>query len=125
MPFVLRMEMLVLAAVVLLIVFLSIRRRKLLVRFAMIWLVIAVGMVFAALCPGVVVWLCSVVHIEKAMSEIQGAYPIINQQFVKNTCQDYQYINREDDTGAEGLRKAKLSYYPALLEEKCNAVAVR
>ncbi|WP_069989339.1 DUF2156 domain-containing protein [Massilioclostridium coli] len=66
-----------------------------------------------------------VVHIEKAMSEIQGAYPIINQQFVKNTCQDYQYINREDDTGAEGLRKAKLSYYPALLEEKCNAVAVR
>ena len=66
MPFVLRMEMLVLAAVVLLIVFLSIRRRKLLVRFAMIWLVIAVGMVFAALCPGVVVWLCSVVHIEKA-----------------------------------------------------------
>ena len=70
MPFVLRMEMLVLAAVVLLIVFLSIRRRKLLVRFAMIWLVIAVGMVFAALCPGVVVWLCSVVHIEKASNLI-------------------------------------------------------
>ena len=66
-----------------------------------------------------------VVHIEKAMSEIQGAYPMINQQFVKNTCQDYQYINREDATGAEGLRKAKLSYYPVLLEEKCSAVAVR
>ena len=70
MPFVLRMEMLVLAAVVLLIVFLSIRRRKLLVRFAMIWLVIALGMVFAALCPGVVVWLCGVVHIEKASNLI-------------------------------------------------------
>lgn len=59
-----------------------------------------------------------VVHIEKAYADIQGAYPMINQQFVLNECQDYQYINREDDTGAEGLRKAKLSYRPVFMVEK-------
>ena len=59
-----------------------------------------------------------VVHIEKAFAEIQGAYPMINQQFVTHEAQDYQYVNREEDTGAEGLRKAKLSYRPAFLVEK-------
>ena len=61
------------------------------------------------------------VHIEKAFSDIRGAYPMINQQFVKNELSDYKYINREDDTGAENLRKAKLSYYPAILAEKYEA----
>ncbi len=59
-----------------------------------------------------------VVHIEKAYADIQGAYPMINQQFVENECMDYKYINREDDTGSEGLRKAKLSYRPVFLIEK-------
>lgn len=59
-----------------------------------------------------------VVHIEKAFADIQGAYPMINQQFVTHECMEYRYINREEDTGAEGLRKAKLSYYPAFLVEK-------
>ena len=59
-----------------------------------------------------------VVHIEKAYSDIQGAYPMINQQFVEHECMNYKYINREEDTGAEGLRKAKLSYRPAFLVEK-------
>lgn len=59
-----------------------------------------------------------VVHIEKAFAEIQGAYPMINQQFVSHECMDYKYINREEDTGAEGLRKAKLSYRPVFLVEK-------
>ena len=61
------------------------------------------------------------VHIEKAFSDIRGAYPMINQQFVKNELSEYKYINREDDTGAENLRKAKLSYYPAILAEKYEA----
>lgn len=59
-----------------------------------------------------------VVHIEKAFPDIQGAYPMINQQFVMHECQDFLYVNREDDTGAEGLRKAKLSYEPDILLEK-------
>lgn len=59
-----------------------------------------------------------VVHIEKAFAEVQGAYPMINQQFVEHECMDYQYINREEDTGAEGLRKAKLSYRPVFMVEK-------
>lgn len=59
-----------------------------------------------------------VVHIEKAYAEIQGAYPMINQQFVKHEAQNYKYVNREEDTGAEGLRKAKLSYRPAFLVNK-------
>lgn len=62
-----------------------------------------------------------VVHIEKALASVQGAYPMINQQFVLHHCQDYEYVNREEDTGDEGLRKAKLSYQPALLVEKFQA----
>ena len=59
-----------------------------------------------------------VVHIEKAFAQIQGAYPMINQQFVLHEAQNYKYVNREEDTGSEGLRKAKLSYHPAFLVEK-------
>ncbi|MCP1102299.1 hypothetical protein M2454_001827 [Aequitasia blattaphilus] len=59
-----------------------------------------------------------VVHIEKAFADIDGAYPMINQQFVIHACEGYTYVNREDDAGVEGLRKAKLSYYPAFLLQK-------
>lgn len=65
-----------------------------------------------------------VVHFEKAFPDVQGAYPMINQQFVEHNCQDYAYVNREDDTGAEGLRKAKLSYYPDILLEKYTATEI-
>ena len=58
------------------------------------------------------------VHFEKAFADIRGAYPIINQQFVKNELGRYTYINREDDVGAANLRKAKLSYHPAFMIEK-------
>ena len=59
-----------------------------------------------------------VVHFEKAFGEIQGAYPMINQQFILHEAMDYQFINREEDLGEEGLRKAKLSYRPSELLEK-------
>ena len=59
-----------------------------------------------------------VVHIEKALNAYEGAYQMINQQFVKHACTGYRYVNREEDTGSEGLRKAKLSYKPAFLVEK-------
>lgn len=53
-----------------------------------------------------------VVHVEKAFPSIQGAYPMINQQFVIHNMQNYRYVNREEDMGDEGLRKAKMSYKP-------------
>ncbi len=61
------------------------------------------------------------VHFEKAFSDIRGAYPMINQQFVENELSAYEYIDREDDLGLENLRKAKLSYYPDFLPEKFEA----
>lgn len=61
------------------------------------------------------------VHFEKAFSEIQGAYPAINQLFVQSEMEGFRYVNREEDTGSEGLRKAKLSYHPAFLLEKYTA----
>lgn len=62
-----------------------------------------------------------IVHFEKAYSEIQGAYPMINQQFVLHHCMDYPFVNREEDAGVEGLRRAKLSYNPLRLVEKYTA----
>ena len=59
-----------------------------------------------------------VVHIEKAFPDVQGAYTMINQQFVEHECMDYKYVNREEDTGDEGLRKAKRSYRPVFMVEK-------
>lgn len=63
-----------------------------------------------------------VVHFEKAFPDLQGAYPMINQQFVLHACQEYSYVNREEDTGDPGLRKAKLSYYPDVLLHKYRAI---
>ena len=59
-----------------------------------------------------------VVHYEKALDGYRGAYQMINQQFAQHCCEGFAYINREDDTGKEGLRKAKLSYYPVELVKK-------
>ncbi len=56
-----------------------------------------------------------IVHIEKADSTINGAYQMINQQFVIHNCSDVKYVDREEDLGIEGLRQAKMSYYPEIL----------
>lgn len=65
-----------------------------------------------------------IIHIEKAFPEIQGAYQMINQQFTMANCENYRYVNREDDAGDEGLRRAKLSYDPAMLVEKSSATLI-
>ncbi|MBO3443235.1 phosphatidylglycerol lysyltransferase domain-containing protein [Clostridium sp. CCUG 7971] len=60
----------------------------------------------------------ALVHIEKANPEIRGLYPYINQQFIVNEFEDVEFVNREEDLGIEGLRKAKLSYHPCRFVEK-------
>lgn len=59
-----------------------------------------------------------VVHAEKALLNYQGAYTAVNCEFAKTIAGQYRYLNREEDAGSPGLRKAKLSYHPAFMEEK-------
>jgi len=54
----------------------------------------------------------AVIHIEKANPDIPGLYAAINQRFCENAWAEKTYVNREQDMGVEGLRKAKESYYP-------------
>lgn len=66
---------------------------------------------------------CFVTHFEKAPPDINGAYTIINQEFAKRLVADgFKYINREEDLGLEGLRKAKQSYHPAIWLKKEVAI---
>jgi hypothetical protein len=53
-----------------------------------------------------------VIHIEKANPAFEGLYPLINQAFLEKEWSKYVYVNREQDLGEEGLRKAKESYFP-------------
>lgn len=59
------------------------------------------------------------VHIEKALTQYSGVYPMLASLYAKqNACEELRFINREDDTGDEGLRKSKLEYRPCELIEK-------
>jgi hypothetical protein len=59
-----------------------------------------------------------VIHIEKAHMEYTGSYQAINNFFLKNCCVDTIYVNREQDIGIEGLRRAKESYKPMKMVKK-------
>ena len=80
-----------------------------------------VGMTMASqIIPGV--W---DIHFEKVIDEYanNGGYAIINKMFAE-TLAGARLINREEDIGIEGLRKAKLSYYPLTILDKCHATVL-
>ncbi len=60
----------------------------------------------------------AVVHIEKANPGIPGLYAFLNQRFCRDYWSSVPFINREQDLGEEGLRKAKMSYQPIRLAKK-------
>ena len=67
------------------------------------------------------------IHFEKALDAADGAYAAINRGFacyLREKYPDVKWLNREDDMGIEGLRKAKLSYCPDHMVEKCWAQLV-
>ncbi len=53
-----------------------------------------------------------VIHFEKGCPDHKGSYQAINQIFLANGAENCTVVNREQDLGDEGLRKAKLSYHP-------------
>ena len=67
----------------------------------------------------------AVVHFERAVRTLKGAYQVLNQETAKvMRAEGLQFVNREEDLGDEGLRKAKLSYHPLRLE-RCFTLTFR
>jgi hypothetical protein len=64
------------------------------------------------------------IHFEKANPEIIGLYQLINQRFCQNDLRAFSFVNREQDLGVKGLRKAKLSYHPHHMVEKYTATTL-
>jgi hypothetical protein len=63
-----------------------------------------------------------VIHFEKANPDYKGAYQAINQMFLEHNREQFYFVNREQDLGDEGLRKAKLSYHPIDFLKKYRVV---
>ncbi|MDD3815772.1 MAG: phosphatidylglycerol lysyltransferase domain-containing protein [Desulfocapsaceae bacterium] len=64
----------------------------------------------------------AVCHFEKAMPQFQGLSQLINQWFARENLGGFSYVNREQDLGIPGLRRAKESYYPDHLVEKVRII---
>ncbi len=79
-----------------------------------------------AFCMGEEMWdtdtFC--VHFEKASKAYATAYAVVNKLFAESLQNSFKYINREDDAGVDGLRKAKLSYQPQYLVKKYYAKVI-
>ncbi len=66
----------------------------------------------------------AVIHLEHADTNIQGSFPLINQQFLENEWSSFELVNREEDMGLEGLRRAKKSYHPCMMVKKYIASVI-
>jgi hypothetical protein len=64
----------------------------------------------------------AVCHFEKAMPQFQGLGQLINQWFARENLAAFTYVNREQDLGIPGLRRAKETYFPDHLVEKVRIV---
>ncbi|OGC04794.1 hypothetical protein A2276_02385 [candidate division WOR-1 bacterium RIFOXYA12_FULL_43_27] len=64
------------------------------------------------------------IHIEIANPKFDGIFPAINNEFAKNELGRYKFINREQDLGLSGMRKAKLSYHPHHMERKFDIIKI-
>lgn len=60
----------------------------------------------------------ALIHLEHADTEYLGSFPFINQQFLEHEWSSLKYVNREEDMGIAGLRKAKQSYHPCFMTKK-------
>ena len=67
----------------------------------------------------------AVIHFEKANPKFDGLYQLINQWFCQNELGEYKYVNREQDLGIDGLRKAKQSYHPHHMVNKYVVVSAK
>ena len=64
----------------------------------------------------------AVIHVEKADADIHGIYQAINQEFCQRVWSHVPFVNREEDMGIPGIRKAKESYLPVSMVEKYTVV---
>lgn len=64
----------------------------------------------------------ALVHIEKANINYSGSYATINYEFSNMLKDRFKYLNREEDMGIEGLRKAKMSYRPCFMTDKFKCI---
>jgi hypothetical protein len=60
----------------------------------------------------------AVIHIEIVDPHSEGLPQLINREFTKNEWAGFRFINREQDVGSPGLRRAKMSYHPHHLVKK-------
>jgi len=57
-------------------------------------------------------------HFERADTKFPGIYQFLLHEFVKHIPKEFKFVNREQDLGIEGLRKAKTDLGPIHMIEK-------
>jgi len=60
----------------------------------------------------------AVIHVERGEIAYKGVYAFLNKKFLTESFSDTEFINRQEDTGNEGLRKAKQTYHPVKMVKK-------